>query len=153
MEEKMNYDFNNKLCCEIGKIVVNKCMERGIFINTLKLEKLLILMEIAYIKNYNKSFIRADIGVNSHGRFMIKDVDCFFMKYALEFDEKQAELVGLLESQEYCMEQILEMYGNMDAFDLEDIINRKGLKNFAQPKTIIDTYDMLRIFGNNNKNG
>lgn len=152
MEEKMNYDFNNKLCCEIGKIVANKCMERGIFINTLKLEKLLILMEIAYIKNYNKSFIRSNIWVNSHGQFMIKDVDRFFIQYAVEFDEKQVELIGLLESQKDCIEQVLELYGNMTAFDLEDIINQKGMKRFAQSETLIDTYDMLRIFGNRSKN-
>ena len=42
------------MACEFGKIVINKCLERNIFINTQKLEKLLVLMQIEHKERVKK---------------------------------------------------------------------------------------------------
>ena len=46
---------------EIGKIVVNKCLERSIFINTQKLQKLLVLMQIEHLERVKKELFSEKI--------------------------------------------------------------------------------------------
>ena len=48
---------------EIGKIVSNKCLNQNISLNTLKLERLLILMQIEYIRTTRKAFFQESIVV------------------------------------------------------------------------------------------
>lgn len=44
------------MATKFGKIVANKCLDRNISLTTLKLEKLLILMQVEYIRKTEKAF-------------------------------------------------------------------------------------------------
>lgn len=105
---------------EIGKITVNKCLDRNIFINTQKLEKLLVLMQIEYMKRYKKILFHENILVWKCG-VVIKEVDTDFIMYAIEFKEKQEEFIALHDKQLECLEYVLKNYGNMDAFEINEL--------------------------------
>ena len=105
---------------EIGKIIVNKCLSKNMKINTQKLEKLLVLSQIEYIKRTNKKLFKEDIYVWDCG-VVIPEVDKDFMKYAIQFDEPQAEYILLLEEQENAINYVIDTYGNMDSFDINNL--------------------------------
>lgn len=104
----------------IGIIVVNKCLKRNIFINTQKLEKLLVLMQIEHMKRVKKKLFPEDIYVWKCG-VVIEEVDSSFAKYAIECTEEQEELILLLEEQEKTINYVLEVYGNMDAMEINEL--------------------------------
>jgi len=108
------------LAGEIGKIVVNKCLERNIFINTQKLQKLLVLMQIEHMQRVKTALFPQDILVWDCG-VVIEEVDQGFIQYAIEFKEKQIEYITLLEEQEKTVEHVLNIYGDMDAFDINEL--------------------------------
>lgn len=108
------------LAGEIGKIVVNKCLERNIFINTQKLQKLLVLMQIEHMQRVKMALFPQDILVWDCG-VVIEEVDQGFIQYAIEFKEKQIEYITLLEEQEKTVEHVLNIYGDMDAFDINEL--------------------------------
>ena len=108
------------LAGEIGKIVVNKCLERNIFINTQKLQKLLVLMQIEHMQRVKTALFPQDILVWDCG-VVIEEVDQGFIQYAIEFKEKQIEYITLLQEQEKTVEHVLNIYGDMDAFDINEL--------------------------------
>lgn len=105
---------------EIGKIVVNKCLERNIFINTQKLQKLLVLMQIEHMKRIKTALFPQDILVWDCG-VVIEEVDQGFIQCAIEFKEKQIEYISLLQEQEKTVEYVLKIYGDMDVFDINEL--------------------------------
>jgi len=105
---------------EIGKIVVNKCLARNIFINTQKLQKLLVLMQIEHMKRVKTALFPQDILVRDYG-VVIEEVDEGFIQYSVEFKEKQIEYIVLLDEQEKTVEHILRTYGDMDAFNINKL--------------------------------
>ena len=105
---------------EIGKIVVNKCLERNIFINTQKLQKLLVLMQIEHMKRVKTALFPQDILVWDCG-VVIEEVDQEFIRYAIEFKEEQVEYISLLQEQEKTVEYVLKIYGDMDVFDINEL--------------------------------
>ena len=105
---------------EIGKIVVNKCLERNIFINTQKLQKLLVLMQIEHMQRVKTALFPQNILVWDCG-VVIEEVDQGFIQYAIEFKEKQFEYITLLEEQEKTIDHVLNIYGDMDAFDINEL--------------------------------
>ena len=105
---------------EIGKIVVNKCLERNIFINTQKLQKLLVLMQIEHMQRVKTALFPQDILVWDCG-VVIGEVDQEFIQYAIEFKEKQIEYISLLQEQEKTVEHVLKVYGDMDVFDINKL--------------------------------
>ena len=105
---------------EIGKIVVNKCLARNIFINTQKLQKLLVLMQIEHMKRVKTALFPQDILVWDCG-VVIEEVDQGFIQYAIEFTEKQTEYISLLQEQEKTVEYVLKIYGDMDVFDINEL--------------------------------
>lgn len=105
---------------EIGKIVVNKCLERNIFINTQKLQKLLVLMQIEHMQRVKTALFPQDILVWDCG-VVIEEVNQGFVQYAIEFKEKQIEYISLLQEQEETVEHVLNIYGDMDVFDINEL--------------------------------
>ena len=105
---------------EIGKIVVNKCLERNIFINTQKLQKLLVLMQIEHMQRVKTALFPQNILVWDCG-VVIEEVDQGFIQYAIEFKEKQFEYITLLEEQEKTIDHVLNIYGDMDALDINEL--------------------------------
>lgn len=113
----------DRLMCmagEIGKIVVNECLKRNIFINTQKLEKLLVLMQIEHMSRVKTALFPQDILVWDCG-VVIEEVDQGFIQYAIEFKEEQIEYISLLDEQLKTVKQVLNVYGNMDALDINEL--------------------------------
>lgn len=109
---------------ELGKIVANKCLDKNIPLNTLKLEKLLILMQVEYIRKTEKAFFQETIIVSNQHNTRIKEVEEDFLPYAINMemissDTRFCEYINLLMKQEEVVETIINKYGNIDAFDLE----------------------------------
>ena len=120
----------NPILCrasEKGKIVVNNCLDRGIKINTLKLEKLLVLMYGKLLSKYEKKLFNQNIICTSNG-VKIKEVDNDFMQYCVGFNNKLPEYISLLQSEEYVMNDVLEEYGNLSASELNELYLLKTLK-------------------------
>ena len=112
------------MATEVGKIVANKCLDRNISLNTLKLEKLLILMQVEYIRKTEKAFFQENIIVSNQHNTRIKEVEEDFLPYAvgmdmISSDTRFCEYINLLMKQEEVVESIINKYGNLDAFDLE----------------------------------
>jgi len=108
------------MACEVGKIVVNKCLKRKIFINTQKLEKLLVLMQIEHMSRVKTALFPQDILVWDCG-VAIEEVDQGFIQYAIEFKEEQIEYISLLDEQLKTVEHVLKIYGDMDVFDINKL--------------------------------
>ena len=109
------------MAVEVGIIVVNKCLKRNIFINTQKLEKLLVLMQIMHMSRTKKKLFHEDICVWRSG-VAIREVDVAFREYALECSEKQPYgLILLTEEQEKTINYVLSEFGSMDAYDINEL--------------------------------
>lgn len=109
-----------KIMCkaaEVGKIVVNKCLSANLSINTQKLQKLLVLMQVECIKQSGKPLFKEDVRVWSCG-VAIKEVDNEFSCFGEGFTQKLNENIALLEIENSCVDSIINQYGNMDFFEL-----------------------------------
>lgn len=115
-----NGDYIMCKAAEVGKIVVNKCLDAGIFINTQKLQKLLALMQIDCIKRSHKPLFKEDIRIWKCG-IAIKEVDEEFRNYGEEFNCKQEEFITLLAAEEKSVDYIIAEYGQKDAFELNEL--------------------------------
>ena len=124
----------DRLCmckaAEVGKIVVNKCLDAGIFINTQKLQKLLSLMQIECIEKSHKPLFKEDIRMWRCG-IAIKEVDEEFRNYGEKFDCKQEEFITLLEAEEKSVDYIISKYGQKDAYELNSLPHNQKIINLA----------------------
>lgn len=102
---------------EVGKIVINKCIDAGLYIDAQKLQKLLVLMQVDCIKNSNKPLFKEDIKIWDCG-VAIKEVDEEFRGVGGAFVTKQVEYINLLEQEEKSVNRILERFGTLDAIEL-----------------------------------
>lgn len=118
------------LASEMGKIVVNKCLDKGIFINTQKLQKLLCLMQVECIRNTQKPLFKEPIHVWECG-VVIKEVDEDFLLNAVEFKEKELEFILFLEEQEECVDRIIKMYGDLNSFEINNLPDIKKIISLA----------------------
>ena len=69
--------FGGRIMCkaaEVGKIVVNKCIDLNLPIDVQKLQKLLVLMQVECIKLSSEPLFREDIVIWNCG-VAIKEVD------------------------------------------------------------------------------
>ena len=57
------------------KIVANKCLDRNIPLNTRKLEKFLILIQVENIKKYSKALFHENIILDSVYKAIIDEVE------------------------------------------------------------------------------
>lgn len=115
-------DSNMFLCkaSEIGKIIVNKCLDKGIEINTQKLHKLLVLAQIECIKDSQFPFFSEDIEVWDCG-VVIREVDEDFRQYGVRFYEQLDEKIILLYSEMNYIDNILKQYGNLATEELNQL--------------------------------
>lgn len=114
---KLNGDYIMCKATEVGKIVINKCINEGLFIDAQKLQKLLVLMQVECIKKSKKPLFKEDIRIWDCG-VAIKEVDEECRGIGGAFTEKQIEYINLLEQEEKSVNKILELYGTMDAIEL-----------------------------------
>ena len=140
--------------CEVGKIVINKCIERGMFINTQKVQKLLVLMQVECIKRANRPLFKEDIRIWNCG-LAIKEVDDEFQLNSVSFfDEKQVEYIHLLEIEEQSVDDILCKYGELDASQLNELptnqeVIRLGEISEGNTTPHISYQKLMEVYGTN----
>ena len=113
---------------EVGKIVINKCIDLNLPIDVQKLQKLLVLMQVECIQRSGKQLFKEDIRVWDCG-VAIKEVDEDFRFNKTAFKEKNQEYINLLDIEEASVDYILREYGEKNAFELNALyINQKVIK-------------------------
>ncbi len=117
---------------EVGKIVVNKCLDRRIFINTQKLQKLLVLMQLECVKRSNKVLFKEDIVIWNCG-VAIKEVDMEFSSEATGFSTPQQEYISLLDKELESITYILDKYGDKTAFEISQLEIVQELAKLGKP--------------------
>lgn len=123
LNESQNLTNNNMFLCkasEIGKIIVNKCLDKGIEINTQKLHKLLVLVQAECIKDSGFPLFSESIEIWECG-VVIKEVDEDFRAYGVSFYEHLDEKIVLLHSEIEYINNILGQYGKLSSYDLNQI--------------------------------
>ena len=119
---------------EVGKIVVNECLDKGLFVNTQKLQKLLVLMQIECIKESKHALFKEDIVIWDCG-VAIKEVNNAFVDSAVEFTEKQASYMLLLEREASSLNAVLNKYGELEASEINELPLIVDLRKHFQNKT------------------
>lgn len=122
-KEDVKIRRGSKIMCkaaEVGKIVINKCIDMKLDINSQKLQKLLVLMQIECIKISGQPLFKEDIRVWTCG-VAIKEVDEEFRWLGGDFVSRQEEYILLLEREEESVNKILNQYGNLDAIELNSL--------------------------------
>lgn len=137
-KKNINYTYDDRkifMCkaSEIGKIIVNKCLKEKIEINTQKLQKLLVLIQVECIKDSGFPLFSEDIRVWDCG-VAIKEVDEDFRRFGTQFTVEFEENIVLLDSEMEYINNIIDTYGNLTASQLNLLpINQKvismGIKN------------------------
>ena len=105
---------------EVGKIVVNKCLENDIFINTQKLQKLLTLMQVECIKKSGFPLFLEDIREWDCG-VAIKEVDEDFRPQGRVFKETLPINIVLLNTEEEYIDNIIDKYGSLSAEEINEL--------------------------------
>lgn len=129
---------------ELSKIIINKCIDRGLSINAPKLQKLLVLMQGQCLVKYEKELFKEEIVAWSCG-VAIKEVNSEFKNYNPDVDGKQQAYLILLDYEEDIIDDILDKFGNYDAITISsdprlhklvDMFFEKDKSNII-PKNII----------------
>ena len=130
----MEIDGGCPMCkaAEVGKIVINKCLDNDITIDTQKLQKLLVLMQIECIKRSRKPLFKEDIRIWNCG-VAIKEVDEEFRDSGEFFSKHQEEYINLLDAEKACVDYIIDEFGKMDALELNDLPIFKKIQELGIP--------------------
>ena len=102
---------------ELGKVIVNKCIEKGFSINTPKIQKLLTIMQGEHLAKFNKPLFEELILAWSCG-VAIKEVNTDFSNYDSEIKENLQAYIILLDSEEEIINMVLNKYGDKDALTI-----------------------------------
>lgn len=125
---------NRKILCgasEKAILVVNKCLDKNIPINTMKLEQLLIIIHGIMLSKYNTPFFKENVVAFQHA-LLIREVDADFRINAMNFKEKIEEFICLLDAEEQTVDEVITNYGKNDAFDLMAKKELKLLKEICR---------------------
>ena len=137
---------------EIGKIVSNKCLNQNISLNTLKLERLLILMQIEYIRTTRKAFFQESIVVPNQYNTKIKEIDEDFLPYAVNMNKipnnlRFCESINLLIKQEEIVDSVINKYGNLDSFELEKTLDIQLIHKISEELNVQNLQPPLIFYG------
>ena len=143
--------YTGALCevCEKGKIVINKCLDKGYAINTEKLEKLLILMQGTMLAKYNKPLFRQDVVAVDVG-LVVKELSRQLLVYEEKigkgFTENFGIYIALLQIEEQVMDEIIDKYGMLDFFELnsEEKIKRMVELCYTEGHKNIVPHELMR---------
>lgn len=130
-------------CCqasEYAKLVINSCIDKKISLSNIKLQKLLIIMQGVMYASYDKPLFKQSITGASYG-LALKEVNNDFLG-DFEFKEKYFTYIVPLNREEKVIDEVLNIYGKLDVFELNKIPVMqklyKTLKNydFNVPSTL-----------------
>ena len=120
----------------ISEVIINKCIDRKISLNTSKLIKLLYLMNLEHIKRYNSELLDSKISFTENGP-MIEDVYNHFKFGSLGFDSKVEQNIQLKDTHETVANKILDIYGNYKPHELALITKKEPLSLILKNHTKI----------------
>ena len=118
------------LSSEKGKFIVNDCLDNKLFINTLKLQKMLIIAHGEMLSRYDKPLFKEKVMTSEYGLF-IPEVEKDFLMYENEFNKKLPIYVSFLEHEEDTMNEIIEEYGSFGPLKLNNVEELQKLKQIC----------------------
>lgn len=159
IKETVKMQSGSRIMCkasEIGKIIVNKCLQNGIEINTQKLQKLLVLVQVECIKDSGFPLFSEDIRIWDCG-VEIKEVDEDFRQFGTQFTTEFNENIVLLDSEMQYIDNIINTYGSLTASQLNALpINQKvismGIKHENETYAHVTAERMTEEFKNDKAN-
>ena len=110
----------------ISEVIINKCIDRKINLNTSKLIKLLYLMNLEHIKRHGTLLFDSDVTMTENGP-MINDIYNYFKYGALGFDYKIEQSVFLTDNHEFIANEILDKYGDKTPQELINITKKSPM--------------------------
>ena len=117
---------------EIGKLVINKCVDRQIPLTNIKLQKLLIIMQGVMIASHNRILFKENLANSIYG-LSIQEVSNDFSQDK-NFVEKYMNYIVPLEKEVKIIDRVLTKYGHLDTFELKTLPEMQELyeilKNF-----------------------
>lgn len=120
------------LAKELGKYMVNCCLEKDLPIDLSKLQKLLYLAQKKCIHEYNTPMFNADFVAWRCGP-ALTEVYCNLREGFMSFSQKYPDAIIPLSRDKQIINDILEQYGHKTTNDL--------IKITTQEKAWIDIYD------------
>ena len=124
----MNNNYNRNYAIIIGEVIVNMCIDRSYELNTVKLMKLLYFMQKLHIQKYGEPMFTNPIITSSYGPY-IPDVYEYFTYGRLGFYEKGRESICLLDSHRDVALEVLDLYGNMEIYQIINISKKDVVHN------------------------
>lgn len=109
-------------CClasEYAKLVINRCIDKGISLSNIKLQKLLIIMQGVMYACYNEPLFKQNITGASYG-LALKEVNKDFLA-DFEFKEKYFTYIVPLDKEKKVIDEVLNIYGKLDVFELNNL--------------------------------
>ena len=120
MNDVVKQQKTAKIMCrasELAKHTINACLDMGYKIDTPKLQKLLTIMQGEYLAEYGKALFSEPIEVWECG-VAIRRVNDDFKSYILGITEYQKCYLALLDNEKYIIHNVLEKFGSLDVFEL-----------------------------------
>ena len=134
--------------CELGKIVVNMCLDKQWEIDTAKLQKLLVLMHGLYLAKNKEPLFSENVLIWDCG-VAIKEVDKQFREFGGGFCERMPAQLATIRTEQEVIDKVLERYGDKDVFEINEDIRLKKLKDdYYDPTTSvsIDNDEIRKVF-------
>lgn len=137
-----------KIMCrasELAKYTINACLDIGYKIDTPKLQKLLTIMQGAYLAEYGKVLFPEPIEVWECG-VAIRRVNDDFKSYILGITEHQECYLALLDNEKYIIHNVLEKFGSLDVFEInqEPRLMRIKEEYYQKEAPIVVPHNFLR---------
>ena len=123
----------DNICCsasEMGKMLANMCNEKGVYISTAKLQKLLIIAHGVTMAVYKTPLFFERVSLTEHG-VSIKEVEEDF-KYEIKYDKEFKTFVLVQACQRKVLDDVIEYYGKFDSFELSDLKEMRKISKFLE---------------------
>lgn len=133
---------------ELGKTIVNICLENNFEINTSKLQKLLFILQGEFLAKYNCTIFEEKILAWKCG-VAIKEVNSEYQNFTFGFKEPIKEHLLLLEREKQMINEIVNKYGKLSTIDLNNDIRSRSLweKYYEMGESIeIPKDEIRRVF-------
>jgi len=104
---------------ELGKIIINMCLENQYELNTSKLQKLLYFMQKLHLKKYNTPLFPENIIAWVCGP-AIDEIHKYFFQYHLGFskENRQPEKLAILDAEKPIICHVLSEYGTKSPMEM-----------------------------------
>lgn len=112
--------MEKKYAVIIGEVIVNKCLNKKLIINTSKLMKLMYFMQKLHLQKYGDIMYSEEIIATINGP-CIQEINNFFLLGRMGFDEKIEQKIVLLDSHDDVANTILETYGKFNPSELMNL--------------------------------